>query len=198
MTHQATHTPSRHRPGVWGSTIEQDQARLELLESLPVRLETSAVAEVMVLHEEGKAARSIGLRLSLDPLVVALEVRRESERRARKRTKRRMSDQEKSVVIAECEMPRLTRFEMNRLARGTHIPNQPIRDLIATVQKTNPGLTVNAVIKRAGYKSTSQARRLLGYMRNAHSDRYGQTISQGDAARVVRALGRSPMEVLGL
>jgi hypothetical protein len=198
MTHQATHTPSRHRPGVWESTPEQDQARLELLESLPVRLETSAIAEMMVLAEEGKTARSIGLRLSLDPLVVALEARRESERRARKGTKRRMSDQETAAVIAEGEMPRLTRFEMNRLARGTHIPNQPIRDLIATVQQTDPDLTVNAVITRAGYNCTTHGRRLLGYMRNAHSGHYGQTIRPGDAARVVRALGRSPVEVLGL
>jgi hypothetical protein len=198
MPHQATSTPSCWRPGAWEATPEQDQARLELLESLPVRLERAALAKVMALHDDGKADRTIGWKLSLDPLIVTLEVRREDERRARETATSPIACAATEVEEADHGLARLTRFEMNRMARGTHIPNQPIRALIAGALKSNPDLTVTAILTAAGYKSTSQGRRLLGYMRNAGSDHYGQTIRAGDAARVVRAMGRDPVEVVGL
>jgi hypothetical protein len=171
---------------------------MELLESLPVRLEAIALADIIRLTEEGKTARSIAWRLSLDPLVVTLETRRHNERRAHARAKRRLTGEQKAARKAEAGMPRLERFEMNRLARGTHIPNQPLRELIAAVQNTNPELTLNALLTAAGYESSSEGRRLLGYMRVSGSPRYGQTISPEHAARVVRALGRDPREVAGL
>ena len=61
---------------------DAEQARVEHLESLPARLEPEALAQVMDLHEQGKTPRTIGGRLSLHPLVVSIEVRRELERRA--------------------------------------------------------------------------------------------------------------------
>jgi hypothetical protein len=171
---------------------------MELLETLPVRLEETLLAEVLALAGEGKTPKVIGWALRLHPLVITLELRRAGERDRLARAKRRLTDVQKAAKRTEAAMPRLARFEMNRLAEGTHIPNQPLRDLIAQAQQAHPELTVNQIVTRAGYRSTSEGRRLLGYMRQSGCKRLGQTIRPDHAARVVRALGRAPMEVVGL
>jgi hypothetical protein len=198
MAHQNTLTQSRRRPGVWEAPPEEQQARTELLEALPVRLEEPALALVLRLTEEGKTARSIGWRVSLDPLVIELEVRRANARYGIERSGRRLSEQENADRAVEAAMPRLPRWEMNRLARGTHIPNQPLRELIDRAVAADPHLTITAIVTAAGYKSTSEGRRLLGYMRQSGCTRLGQTIRTTHAARFVRALGRAPREVVGL
>lgn len=198
MAHQLTPKPARRRPGVWPEDPELDEARMELLESLPVRLEPRLLADIVQLDRDGKTARLIGWAVRLHPLVVTLEVRRARERERVARAKRRLTDAQKAARKAEAAMPRLERFEMNRLAEGTHIPNQPLRDLIAQAQHANPGLTRTAILTRAGYKSSSEGSRLLGYMRQSGCRRLGQTITPDHAARVVRALGRAPREVVGL
>ena len=198
MAHQTTATQHRRRPGVWDAPAEEQQARHELLEALPVRLEEPALAAVLELAAEGKNPRSIGWRLSLDPLVIELEVRRAHERAATSRAHRKLTEQEKADRAAEAAMPRLARWEMNRLARGTHIPNRPLREMVDAALAADPHLTISQIVTSAGYKGTSEPRRLLGYMRQSGCSRLAQTIRTTHATRLVRALGRAPREVVGL
>jgi hypothetical protein len=198
MAHQHTPAPARRQPGVWDEDPERDRVRLEILESLPVRLEDKALADILALARDGKTPRVIGWAVRLHPLVVTLEVGRAHDREKVARAKRRLTAEQKATRKAEAAMPRLERYEMTRLALGTHIPNQPLRDLIAQAQRSKPDLTVNQIVTAAGYRSTSEGRRLLGYMRQSGCKRAGQTIRPDHAARVVRALGRAPAEVVGL
>jgi hypothetical protein len=198
MAHQSTLTRPRRQPGVWDLPAEEQQARIELLEALPARLEVPTLALVLRLTAEGKTPRSIGWRVRLDPLVIELEVRRANERAAIAKAHRALSEQEKADRAAEAAMPRLPRWEMNRLARGTHIPNQPLREMIGAALAADPHLTLSDIVKAAGYKGTSEVRRLLGEMRQSGSARVAQTIRTTHAARLVRALDRAPREVIGL
>ena len=198
MAHQSTITRPRRRPGVWDVAAEEQRARTELLEALPARLEEPALALVLRHAAQGKTPRSIGWRLSLDPIVIELEVRRANERAVRARAHRKLSEQEKADRAAEAAMPRLPRWEMNRLARGTHVPNQPLREMFDAALAADPHLTISQIVAGAGYKGTSEPRRLLGYMRQSGCSRLAQTIRTTHATRLVRALGRAPREVVGL
>lgn len=198
MSHQSTLTQSRRRPGVWGPSADEQQARKELLEALPARLEAPALADVLHLTEQGKTPQSIGWRLSLDPVVIEIEAHRAAQRAEIARYHRVLSEPEQADQDAEEAMPRLLRWEMNRLARGTHIPNQQIREMIQSALAADPHLTRSQITKAAGYKGTSEARRLLGEMCQSGSSRPGLTIRTTHAARLVRALGRAPREVAGL
>lgn len=187
MTHPPTTTRTDHRPG----TRDADTARMELLESLPVRLQQTDFDAVLSLSENGKTPKSIGWRLSLDTLVIELELSRHALQRPLTREQQQLADE-------EAAMPRLDRLEMNRLARGTHVPNVQLRQMIADALDCNPDLSVHAILCNAGYKSTSHGRRQLGYMHGSGTPRFTQTIRPDDAARLVRALGREPVEVVGL
>jgi hypothetical protein len=193
MTLTLTPTAARPTPGTWESD-EQQQARLELLDALPVRLADSDLEKIRSLAAEGKKAKSIGWRVSLDQLVVELELRRANERDAMPHPFTAVQQQE---ADREDALQRLDRRDMNRLARGTHIPNVQLRQLIDGLVAVED-LTVTAVITRAGYKSTSHGRRQLGYMGAAGTRRFAQTIRPDDAARIVRSLGVEPREVVGL
>jgi hypothetical protein len=193
MTLTLTPTAARPTPGTWESD-EQQQARLELLDALPVRLADSDLEKIRLLAAQGKNAKSIGWRVSLDPLVVALELRRANERDAMPHPFTAVQQQH---ADREDALQRLDRRDMNRLARGTHIPNVQLRQLIDGLVAVED-LTVTAVITRAGYKSTSHGRRQLGYMKAAGTKRFAQTIRPDDAARIVRSLGVEPREVVGL
>jgi hypothetical protein len=171
---------------------------MELLEALPARLEEPALADVLRLTAQDKNPKSIGWRLSLDPQVIALEVRRADERAEIARYHRVLNEQEQADRDTEAAMPRLPRWEMNRLARGTHILNQPLREMIAAALAADPHLTVSEIVTAAGYKGTSEPRRLLGEMLQSGSSRLSETIRTTHAARLVRALGRAPSEVIGL
>ena len=59
-------------------------------------------------------------------------------------------------------------------------------------------LTITALLTRAGYACSSHGRRQLGYISGSGTSRFAQTIRLEDAARVVRALGVEPREVVGL
>ena len=197
MTHTltATTTSAARRPGGPDADPQQTGARMELLQALPVRLQQSDLDAILALSEQDKTSRSISWRLSLDPLVVELELLRHQERQALQRP---LTEEQQQTADAEAVMPRLDRVEMNRLARGTHIPNVQLRQMIAATLASRPGLSVHAVLRIVGYKSTSHGRRQLGYMRHSGSARVPQTIRPADAARVVRALGQDPVDVVGL
>jgi len=168
---------------------------LELLDALPVRLADSDLEKIRLLAAQGKTAKSIGWRVSLDPLIVELELRRASERDAMPHP---FTAAQQHAADLEAALQRLDRRDMNRLARGTHIPNVQLRQLIDGMVASEEDLTVTAVITRAGYRSTSHGRRQLGYMGAAGTKRFAQTIRPHDAARVVRSLGVEPREVVGL
>jgi hypothetical protein len=185
---------SRVTPGTWAHD-EQHDARMELLEALPVRLRESDLETIRELADAGKTARSIGWRVSLDPLIIEVELRRVRERDSMPRP---LTAEQQQAVDAEASLQRLDRRDMNRLAKGTHIPNVQLRQLIDRRVACEEDLTVTAVLTRAGYKCSSHGRRQLGYMRGAGSQRFAQTIRPDDAARVVRALGLEPLEVVGL
>jgi hypothetical protein len=195
MTQTFTSTAaSRVTPGTWASD-EQHDARMELLEALPVRLQDSDLDTIRELADRGKNAKSISWRVSLDPLIVELELRRARERDSMPRP---LTAEQHQAAEAEAALQRLDRRDMNRLAKGTHIPNVQLRHLIDGQVAGDQDLTVTGVLTRAGYRSTSHGRRQLGYMRGAGSQRFAQTIRPHDAARIVRALGLEPREVVGL
>lgn len=194
MTQTLTPTAARPTPGTWRSD-EQHQARMELLEALPVRLAESDLEKIRLLAAEGKSARSIGWRVSLDPLVVEVELARAD---ARESMRRPLTAAQQHEADEEALLQRLDRREMNRLARGTHIPNVQLRQMLDGIVASDETLSITALLTRAGYSSTSHGRRQLGYMRGAKSTRYTQTIKPADAARVVRSLGVDPREVVGL
>jgi hypothetical protein len=195
MTHTLTPTTTMWRPGIWDADPQQTQARMELLESLPVRIEEQALADILHLAGEGKTAKSIGWCISLDSLAVQVELDREHHRRALPRPLTRAQQQH---LDEEKLLPRVDRLDMNRLARGTHVANYPLRQLIAKALDRDPDLSVSKILRNAGYTSTSHGARHLGFMRQSGSSRVGQTIKPKDAARVVRALGVDPVDVAGL
>jgi hypothetical protein len=195
MTQPFTPTAADANPGTWGSEAQQHDARMELLEALPVRLAESALEKIRLLAAEGKNARTIGWRMTIDPLIVELELRRASEREA---VPRPFTAEQQQAAEEEAALQRLDKRDMNRLARGTHIPNVQLRALIDGMIACDSTLTRTALLTRAGYASSSHGSRQLGYMTAARSSRFAQTIRPQDAARVVRALGVEPREVVGL
>jgi len=194
MTQTFTSTVARPTPGTWASD-EQHDARLELLEALPVRLAETDLAKIRLLAAEQKTAKTIGWQVGLDPLIVELEVRRASERDAMAHP---FTAAQQQAADTEAALQRLDRRDMNRIARGTHIPNVQLRQLIDRIVAGDQDLTVTAVLTRVGYRSSSHGRRQLGYMRAAGTSRFAQTIRPHYAARIVRALGVEPREVVGL
>jgi len=183
--------PAAH--GVSDDLTAHEEMQLELLEELPVRLEPEALAAILGLHEQGKTPKTIGGAMSLHRVVVTLELRRELQRRAGQRqagSETGLDDEEK--------LPRLTRREWNRLAKGSHVPNQPIRNMLETAIRFRPGLTERSVLSDAEVPDVTHAKRLLGIKPYPGSKRPSQTISCDLAASLARALGRGPMEVPGL
>jgi hypothetical protein len=177
---------------------DPEQARAENLESLPARLEPYALAKVMELHEKGKALSTIAGRLSLDPLVVCIEVRRELERRA-EQERAAAAEGDEARETDEQELPALlTRLEMNRLAKGSYIPNKQLRVIVDRAVARRPGMKVSAVLREFGIKDTTHAKRLLGYSPYSGADRPGATISVEQATRLLDSLGRDPVDVVGL
>jgi hypothetical protein len=150
------------------------RARLEMLEGLPARVQLDVHAQILELGSCGASIATIARQLGLDSLVVEVELRRDSE------------------------ISFLTKREMNRLARGTHIPNRPLRELIGQAVAQSTDLSVNAVIHVAGFLDNSQGRRVLGYAAHADCPRTAQTIRVDYAIRFARALGSAPVEVAGL
>jgi|NGEPerStandDraft_6_1074524.scaffolds.fasta_scaffold39483_3 hypothetical protein len=175
--------------------LEAEQARAELLESLPARLEPSALAAVMELHDQGKPSKTIGGLLTLDPLVVWIEVRRELTRREQHQREHGAADTREA---GKERLALLTRREMNRLAKGSHIPNEQLRAIVDRALRCRPGLKLTAVLREAGIKDSSHGKRLLGYMPYSGSARPSETIPLEHATHLVRALGCSPVDVAGL
>jgi hypothetical protein len=163
-------------------TVDLDtaqQARLELLQELPARLTRSDLDLVLALHKDGKQPRTIARTVALDELVVRIELARAGKRPAG-------------------EVARLTRREWNRLAKGTHVPNLPLRGLIAAAVQRRPGSRMRDILKLAGIKDAAHGDRLLGVRPYPGRSRPSQTISCVQAARLARAAGRDPHEVPGL
>jgi hypothetical protein len=157
-----------------------------------VRLEPGKLGSVIELHDAGKGIRTIARLLHIEAIVVELEVQRELERRA----------SDTSSPGAQTPRPEapalLSAREMNRLARGTHIPNRQLRALVDAAIRLNPGLTLNSVLRSAGFSDNSQGRRVLGYVPHSGCPRPSETIRPSYAARVARAIRRAPVEVVGL
>jgi hypothetical protein len=166
---------------------------MQLLASLPVRLEPAKVANIVELHEAGKTILTIARRMHMEPAVIELEVQRELERRASGTSPPGAQTPPRPEALAL-----LTAREMNRLARGTHIPNRQLRALVDTAIRLNPGLTLNSVLRSAGFSDNSQGRRVLGYVPHSGCPRPSETIKPSYAARVARAIRRAPVEVVGL
>ncbi|HEY3830169.1 MAG TPA: hypothetical protein VGL57_13330 [Solirubrobacteraceae bacterium] len=195
MTQTFTPTAAHVNPGTWGSGEQQHDARMELLEALPVRLAEGALEKIRLLAAQGKNPNTIGWRMTIDPLIVELELRRANERDA---IPRPFTAEQQQAADEEAALQRLDKRDMNRLARGTHIPNVQLRALIDGMVACDATITRTALLTRAGYASSSHGSRQLGYMTGAGSSRFAQTIRPVDAVRVVRALGVEPREVVGL
>lgn len=160
--------------------LDQDaRARLELLESLPARLGAEDLRVVNDLHAGGKSPRQIARQLRLDELVVRIELAREA------------SSGEEQISV-------LTRREWNRLAKGTHVPNQPLRVLIESTVSRDPALTTRSILRLAGIKDITHGDRLLGSRPYPGATRPSRTITCERAARLTRAAGHAPHEVPGL
>ncbi len=184
---------------------DAEQARVEHMESLPARLEPEALAMVMDLHEHGKTPRRIGGRLSLHPLVVSIEGRRELQRRADEQQEHvrdgalEQSAGAASAGSSEEELPALlSRLEMNRLAKGSYIPNKPIRAIVDRAIARRPGMKVSTVLREFGIEDVTHAKRLLGYSPYSGTDRPAATISVEHATRLLDAFGHDPVDVAGL
>ena len=186
-----TNMPALHAPRP--ATRAHDEARLQLLASLPVRLEPGKLGSVIELHDSGKSIRTIARLLHIEAIVVELEVQRELERRASGASRPGAQTPSRPESLAL-----LTAREMNRLARGTHIPNRQLRALVDSAIRLNPGLTLNSVLRSAGFSDNSQGRRVLGYAAHSGCPRPSETIRPSYAARVTRAIRRAPVEVVGL
>jgi hypothetical protein len=190
-----TATPAAESPPAQA----QDDARRQLLESLPVRLEPDALTAIRELHAAEKSSKTIARRLHLDPIVVELELRREHERRAGANANPPGPANPQAPPSPPSEpVSLLSGREMNRLARGTHIPNCQLRALVDSSLRVNPDLTLNAVLRAAGFTDNSHGRRVLGYAANHGCPRPPATIRPGYAARIARAIRRDPVEVEGL
>ncbi len=189
MTPTSTPIPARMSSDEAGAGEQQDQAaRLELLEALPVRLAESDLQKIRLLAAEGKTSRTV------DPLVALMELRRVREREA---IPRPFTAAQQQAADEEARLQRLDTLDMNRLAKGTHVPNVQLRALMNEVVARD-GVCITELLRRAGYRCSSHGRRQLGYMRGSGRSRFAQTIGLADAARVVRALGVEPREVVGL
>lgn len=186
-----TNMPARPTPSP--AERAHDEARMQLLASLPVRLEPAKVANIVELHEAGKTILTIARRMHMEPAVIELEVQRELERRASGTSPPGAQTPPRPEALAL-----LTAREMNRLARGTHIPNRQLRALVDSAIRFNPGLTLNSVLRSAGFSDNSQGRRVLGYVPHSGCPRPSETIRPSYAARVARAIRRAPVEVVGL
>jgi len=186
-----TNMPARPTPSP--AERAHDEARLQLLASLPVQLEPGKLGSVIELHDAGKSIRTIARLIHVDAIVVELEVQRELERRASgiSRPGAQTPPRPESLAL-------LTAREMNRLARGTHIPNRQLRALVDSAIRLNPGLTLNSVLRSAGFLDNSQGRRVLGYVAHSGCPRPSETIRPSYAARIARAIRRAPVEVAGL
>jgi hypothetical protein len=186
-----TNMPARPTPSL--AERAHDEARIQLLASLPVRLEPGKLASIVELHDAGKTILTIARRMHMEPIVVELEVQREDERRASETsspgTQRSPYPEAPALLSAR---------EMNRLARGTHIPNRQLRALVDSAIRFNPGLTLNSVLRSAGFSDNSQGRRVLGYVAHSGCARPSETIRPSYAARIARAICRAPVEVVGL
>ena len=186
-----TNMPARPTPSP--AERAHDEARMQLLASLPVRLEPAKVANIVELHEAGKTILTIARRMHMEPAVIELEVQRELERRASGTSPPGAQTPPRPEALAL-----LTAREMNRLARGTHIPNRQLRALVDSAIRFNPGLTLNSVLRSAGFSDNSQGRRVLGYVPHSGCPRPSETIRPSYAARIARAIRRAPVEVVGL
>ncbi len=208
-----TFTPTRPvspAPLLCEETLDAaEQARVEHLESLPARLEPEALAMVMDLYEQGKPPRRIGGRLSLHPLVVSIEVRRELQRRGEQQQAAAEEHLHEDVLeqtpgascggSSEEELPALlSRLEMNRLAKGSYIPNKPIRAIVDRALARHPGMKVSTVLRECGVQDVTHAKRLLGYSPYSGAHRPAATISVEHAIRLLDALGHDPVDVAGL
>jgi len=187
MTQTLTPHPDRVDDAIDGAD-EQQTARLELLEALPVRLAASDLEKMRLLAAEGKTSRAV------DPLIVQIEIRRAREREA---IPRPFTAAQQQAADEEAALQRLGALDMNRLAKGTHVPNVQLRQMMDGIVARDD-VSRTALLTRAGYKSSSHGNRQLGYMRASGSSRRAQTIRLADAARVARALGVEPREVVGL
>lgn len=173
-----------------------NEAVLQLLESLPARLEPETLTAILELHDTGTCSGTIARSLQLEPIIVDLELRREHERRAG--TPGAPATAQASSGPRPDPVSLLSAREMNRLARGTHIPNCQLRTLVERALALNPDLTLNAVLRAAGFTDNSHGRRLLGYAPHHGCPRPPATIRLGDAARIAEAIRRDPAEVEGL
>jgi hypothetical protein len=181
------------RPTPSPATRAHEEARLQLLASLPVRLEPGKLGSVIELHDAGKGIRTIARLIHIDAIVVELEVQRELQRRESGTSPPGAQTSPRPESFAT-----LTAREMNRLARGTHIPNRQLRALVDSAIRLNPGLTLNSVLRSAGFSDNSQGRRVLGYVPHSGCPRPSETIRPSYAARIARAIRRAPVEVVGL
>ncbi|MGA2163338.1 MAG: hypothetical protein ABSH36_02585 [Solirubrobacteraceae bacterium] len=169
MTLLTTTQPPSPSRGLGVGLSAREELQLELLEELPARLEPEALAAIVSLHEQGETLGEISERVSLSVVVVALELRRELQRRARQA--------EPETPGQEASLSRLTRREWNKLARGSHVPNQPVREMLATALRSRPWLSERSVLADAQIRDLTQGRRLLGVTPYAGSTRATQTIS---------------------
>jgi hypothetical protein len=184
----AAHPVCRH-----GLTVDE-QAKLELLEELPVRLERDALDTIVHLLEEGSSLRAIATRTRLHPVVIVLELRRELRHRVEQRDDGAQAAREDESA----GLSWVNQREWNRLAKGTHVPNRPVRELLETVLRARPCLSRRAVFADARVCDTTHGQRLLGIKPYPGSKRLTQTIRCDKAASIARALGCDPVEVPGL
>ena len=104
-----------------------------------------------------------------------------------------------SAGSSEEELPALlSRLEMNRLAKGSYIPNKPIRAIVDRAIARRPGMKVSTVLRECGVEDVTHAKRLLGYSPYSGADRPAATISVEHATRLLDALGHDPVDVAGL
>jgi hypothetical protein len=171
------------------------EVRLEALDSLPVRLETAALDAAVNLAQEGKTVKTIASCLSLEHVVVLLELTRERERRLMPQP---LTASQQKRADAELALPRLSCMEMNRVARGTHVPNHTLRDMVERTLRANPGLRIERILNDARYNSSTQGKRHLGLKRNSGRATLTQTIRLAPAVRIAEALKLDPHEVAGL
>ena len=87
---------------------------------------------------------------------------------------------------------------MNRLAKGSYIPNKPIRAIVDRAVARRPGMKVSAVLREFGIEDVTHAKRLLGYSPYSGTDRPAATISVEHATRLLDAFGHDPVDVAGL
>ena len=99
---------------------------------------------------------------------------------------------------AALALPRLSCMEMNRVARGTHVPNHTFREMVERTLRANPGLRIERILNDARYASSTQGKRHLGFKRHSGSPTLTQTIRREPAMRIAEALKCDPHEVAGL